>query len=207
MPMHSARFTAASSIRSRVSSSATGDSELCENVYASRICRPTCLRVARVLERNVQRPQHAFGDDAAARVPRVRLAPVAAQRDQHAERNAVELRQRHDAVDRREKPVVLHQQDVRLAGEVRAGGDADRLLFLGDLNQRDVRDRVSACCSSRPSHVSGSADNDVMPASLMPWKIDLRVLVGNGHGQPATARPLTISSTAAIAVSSSSSSV
>src|SRR6476620_12312905 len=31
----------ASSMRSRVRSSATGDSELCENVYASRICRPT----------------------------------------------------------------------------------------------------------------------------------------------------------------------
>jgi hypothetical protein len=28
----------------------------------------------------------------------------------------------------------------------------------------------SACCSSSPSHVSGSADSEVMPASLMLWK-------------------------------------
>jgi hypothetical protein len=28
----------------------------------------------------------------------------------------------------------------------------------------------SACCSSSPSHVSGSAESDVIPASLMPWK-------------------------------------
>ena len=28
----------------------------------------------------------------------------------------------------------------------------------------------SACCSSSPSQVSGSAESEVMPASLMPWK-------------------------------------
>ena len=74
-----------------MSSSATGERELCENVYASRIWLADLLRVARVLERDAERAQHALGDDAAARVPRIRLAPVAAERDQHAERNAIEL--------------------------------------------------------------------------------------------------------------------
>ena len=34
--------------------------------------------------------------------------------------------------------MVLHQQDVALAGEVGAGGDADGFFFLRDLDQPDV---------------------------------------------------------------------
>ena len=79
------------------------------------------------------------------------------------------MRERDDAVDRGQEAVVLHEQDMPLAGEVRARRDADGLLFLRDLNQPDVG-ILSACCSSSPSHVSGSAESDVMPASLMPWK-------------------------------------
>ncbi len=48
------------------------------------------------------------------------------------------MRKRDDAVHRRQEPVVLHQQDVPLAGEVRTRRDANRLFFLRDLDQPHV---------------------------------------------------------------------
>ena len=48
------------------------------------------------------------------------------------------MRQRDDAVDRRQEAVVLHEQDMPLAGEVRAGRDTDGLFLLRDLDQPDV---------------------------------------------------------------------
>ena len=48
------------------------------------------------------------------------------------------IRKRDDAVHRRKEAVVLHEQDVPFAGEVRARRDADRLFFFRDLDQRDV---------------------------------------------------------------------
>ena len=62
--------------------------------------------------------------------------------------------------------VVLHEQDVALAREY-AGGNADGFFFPGNLDQPDVG-ILSACCSRSPS-VSGNAESDLMPASLMPW--------------------------------------
>ena len=48
------------------------------------------------------------------------------------------MRERDDAVHRGQEAVVLHQQDMPLAREVRAGGDADGFLFFRDLDQPDV---------------------------------------------------------------------
>ena len=90
-------------------------------------------------DRNAERPQQRLGHAAALGLPGVALAEVAAIADQHQQRDPVELRQRDDAVDCREEAVVLHQHRGLDAGQVRAGGDADRLLFLGEAHQRHIR--------------------------------------------------------------------
>ena len=143
-------------------------------------------RVARVLKGDAERPQHTFGDDATAGVPRIGLAPVPAERDQHAERNRVELGERHDAIDRGQEPVVLHQQDVPLAGEVGARGNADGFLFLGDLDQRDVgvplgllQEEPEPCLRQRRERRDARG--------LDALEDGFRVLVGNRHVPPASA--------------------
>ena len=161
-------------------SSATGDERALGKRVGLADLPADLRRIARVLEGDAERAQHAFGHDPAARVPRIRLAPVAAERDQHAERNAVELRERHDPIDRGEKPVVLHQQHVPLAGEVGARGDADGFLFLGHLNQRDVgvllgllQEEPEPCLRQRRERRDARG--------LDALEDGLRVLVGNRH--------------------------
>ena len=80
-----------------------------------------------------------LGDAAALGLPGVALAELAAIADQHQQRNAVELRARDDAVDRREEAVVLHQHRRLDAGQVRAGRDADALFLLGQADQGHLR--------------------------------------------------------------------
>ena len=68
----------------------------------------------------------------------IALAHVAAVADEHQQWNFVEQCQRDDRVDGCEEAMVLHQQRGIDTCEMRSGGDADRLLFLGDAYQRDV---------------------------------------------------------------------
>ena len=79
-----------------------------------------------------------LGDAAAFGLPRIALAELAAMADQHQQRNAIELRARDDAVDRREKAVVLHQHRGLDAGEMRARRDADAFLFLREADEGHV---------------------------------------------------------------------
>lgn len=83
-----------------------------------------------MIEGNSERAKHAFGHVAATRMPRIGLSPMTPKRDQHAEGDVVELRERHDPVDGRQETVVLHEENVRLPGEPGSGGDSDRLLLL-----------------------------------------------------------------------------
>ena len=86
---------------------------------------------------DAQGAQDWLSDDAAARVPGIGFAHMAAQGDQHAEGNAIQLGQGDDAVDGGEEAVILHQQEVGFAGKIGAGGDANRLLFLGDFDKAE----------------------------------------------------------------------
>src|SRR5688572_17641757 len=92
MPRHSARFTSVLHQVARQQQRDRGKRTLRK--------RPGLLdlpadgvRVAGVLERDSERSEHAFRYDAPARVPGIGLAPVPAKRDEHAERNAVQLRE------------------------------------------------------------------------------------------------------------------
>jgi len=107
-----------------------------------------CLRIAN-LSRNAQRlaqphhrdaqcAQHGFGHCAALGLPGVALAERAAIADQHQQGHAVQLRARHDAIDRRQKAVVLHQHRRPDASQVRAHRDTDAFFLLCEPHQRDV---------------------------------------------------------------------
>jgi hypothetical protein len=92
-----------------------------------------------VRERNTQRAEQILGHGSAFGLPRIAFAELAAVTDQHEEWNAVQLRTRDDAVDRCEKPVILHEHCRLHAGQVRAGRNADALLLFGEAHENRVR--------------------------------------------------------------------
>src|SRR6185436_18277223 len=76
-----------------------------------------------------------LGDATALRLPRIALTELAAVADQHQQRNAIELRARHDPVHRRKEAMVLHQHRGLHAGEVRPSRDADAFLLLREADE------------------------------------------------------------------------
>src|SRR4051812_42553479 len=133
-----------------------------------------------MLDRDPERAQDAFGDDASAGVPRVRLAPVAAVCDEHAERDVIELRERDDAVHRAEEAVVLHEEDMWYAGEVRSGCDTDRFFLLRHLDQRHVRLFLDALEKETEPRL-GQCRHGPNAGGLDALEDGFAVLVGNGH--------------------------
>src|SRR5215475_10815299 len=79
-----------------------------------------------------------YGHAAAFSLPWIPLTEFTAVADEHQERNPIELRAADDAIDGREKAVVLHQHGRLDAGEVRARRDADAFLLLGEANERHL---------------------------------------------------------------------
>jgi hypothetical protein len=109
---------------------------------------------------------------------------VATKRNQHAQRNPVQHRERHDAVHRRKEAVVLHEEHMALAREVRTRGDTDGLFFLGHLNQPDVGILLGQL-QQKPEPRLGQRRQRRDASILDALKDDLRVLVRNGHGRGA----------------------
>ena len=124
-----------SHISSRVSSSATGRRELSARVWACRMSRATSAGVGHLAVHYAESVEDSLSYKSALGLPRVALAHLTAIADEHEQGDAVELGQRHDAVDGGQQAVVLHQHGGLLARQVRPSGDADAFLFLVEADQ------------------------------------------------------------------------
>ena len=103
---------------------------------------------------------------AALGLPRIALAERSALADQHEQRNPVQLRARDDAVDRREKAVVLHQH----RGAARPPGTRPPKCPTPSSSFASRTSVISGSSSAIrmrcTSHVSGSADMRRTPHDL-----------------------------------------
>ena len=128
----------------------------------------------------MQRIQDRAGVLPALGLPGILLPEAATVRDQHQQRNLVEERNAHDAVDRLEEAMVLHQHRRLHAGEVRASRHADALFLLGQPDQRHLGILVGHSDQVHQPGFGQSADHP--DTHTLDGVVDqLRVRHGNRH--------------------------
>ena len=102
-----------------------------------RICDPfadSCGRIE-ITKWNAQGAQQRLGNVAALRLPWIGFAKRAAKADQHKQWDFIEVRERHDAVNAGQEPVVLHEHGRFHSGKIRARGNPYAFFFLGQPDQ------------------------------------------------------------------------
>src|SRR5579859_5326336 len=74
--------------------------------------------IAEVPDRDVERLQYRFGDQAALGLPGIFFAEVSTITDKHQQWYLVQKGQRHNRIDSREEAMILHQQCGIDAGQM-----------------------------------------------------------------------------------------